>query len=356
MARVGTYGGRADPDELSLELSGEEFRFWLRPSLTLSLDTYSTLGFGAPFESGREAFRNTFRPYRYRDARVLLAGETLFTGRLMHVLPQVDETSRTVEISGWARPGALNVHPPADRVPLEFKGVGLRTIATVVADWFGLEVEFEGDEGPVFDKIALEPTEQCQSFLVGLAKQRGFVINDTPEGKLRFWRSVSAGNPVARLAGGESPLCRVTPQFSPESCYSEITAFAPAKNGRAGARYTVKNPWLDGVALRPFNFEISDTDPADAPAAAQAKLGRMFAEIASYEVSNLPTWRDLRGNFWQPNTTIVLTAPDAMIYTPTEFLIRDVTLTREPDRKTAALQLVMLGAFSGEAPESLPWI
>lgn len=348
--------GRTNPDELSLELSGEEYRYWMNPSVTLSVDSYSTIGFQAPFESEREEFRNTFRPFRYRSMRVLLGGEPLVTGHLMHVQPSDEPERRTVDVTGWALPAKLNACPPADKFDLlEFKGVGLRTIATEIVSWFGLELDFTCDEGAVFEKVALEPTAKCQDFLVGLAKQRGLVLNDTPDGKVRFWQSVGAGKPVGKLEGGAPPLCRVTPQFVPDRYYSEITAITSAEPGVPGAAYTVKNPWLDGIILRPHTFEVQDSDPADAPTAARAALGRMFAEAASYTIDNLPTWRDPSGNLWTPNTTIVLVAPDAMIYQETEFLIRDVTFKDDGEKKSAELEVVMLGAFEGEAPETLPW-
>ena len=82
----------------------------------------------------------------------------------------------------------------------------------------------------------------------------------------------------------------------------------------------------------------------------------MFAEMASYTLSALPTWRDPQGDLWEPNTTIVVAAPEAMIYTPTEFLIRRVTLSATPEERKASLDLVLPGAFSGSAPKALPWV
>jgi hypothetical protein len=44
-----------------------------------------------------------------------------------------------------------------------------------------------------------------------------------------------------------------------------------------------------------------------------------------------------------------------MIYRETEMLIRDVSLRQDPGGETAALHLVLPGAFSGAMPEFLPW-
>jgi hypothetical protein len=44
-----------------------------------------------------------------------------------------------------------------------------------------------------------------------------------------------------------------------------------------------------------------------------------------------------------------------MIYNESEFLVRDVMLTRGANKKSAALNVVLPGAFSGQVPERLPW-
>ena len=67
------------------------------------------------------------------------------------------------------------------------------------------------------------------------------------------------------------------------------------------------------------------------------------------------TWRDPAGNLWAPNTTVTLTAPDAMIYDKYEFIIRSVTFETDRATETATLNLVLTGSFSGEIPDSLPW-
>jgi hypothetical protein len=102
-------------------------------------------------------------------------------------------------------------------------------------------------------------------------------------------------------------------------------------------------------------FKIDDTEPGDGPQAVRAKLARMFANIAAYDVEDLPTWRAPKGGLFTPNTTIELHAPDVMVYQPYEFLIRNVRFKADADTQTASLGLVLPGAFSGETPESLPW-
>jgi prophage tail gpP-like protein len=106
--------------------------------------------------------------------------------------------------------------------------------------------------------------------------------------------------------------------------------------------------------VRPLTFKAKDTDNGSIKAAVEAKAARMFADAASYSIQ-LDTWRDPAGNLWEPNTSLNLLAPGAMIYNNYEFLVRTVELEADRQSRTATHNLVMPGVFSGQIPESLPW-
>lgn len=334
-------------------IDGQTWRAWSDLEIKLALDGFSTIGFTAPFEPERDAFRETFRPFTYRSLEVLVDGTRLFAGTMIDVSPSVTESARAVGISGYALPAVLgDTSPPASSFPLEFNGLTLRQIAQRVVEPFGLEVEVEGDDGATFRRVALEPGGSPLSFLADLAKQRGMVVSSSPNGALRFLRSAPVGHPVARLVEGVPPLGAVSASFSPQAYFSEVTGLASARAGSKGSSYTGQNTKLTGV-MRPSSFTLGDTDSPDLPSAVNAKLGRMFGNAATYSIS-LPTWRDPSGALWRPNTTLTLNAPGAMIYRETEMLIRAVSL-KFGDSITAALDLVLPGAFSGEIPSVLPW-
>ncbi len=160
------------------------------------------------------------------------------------------------------------------------------------------------------------------------------------------------------------PLTKVKANFSPQDYHSQITGYSPAKKGKPGGVTTALNPWL-GKGLdsggfineyRPLSCKFNDTERADAPDSAKAKMGRMFANLVSYTIDDLPTWRDPSGKLWNPNTSLTLLAPGAMIYKQSELLIREVRLRQSNDKLSASLNLVLPGAFSGEIPTDLPWL
>jgi prophage tail gpP-like protein len=362
-------------ENLELLINGKKFANWYDREITLSVDTFDQVSFSAPFEPQRREFREIFRPFSFQPIKILLNGDPLFNGTMIDVDPTRAVDSGMVAVKCYAFPGVLcdctaptnegyKGRRPKGPVKLEFKKLTLQQIAQQLCDPFDLDCEFRGDVGPVFDKVAIKEEEKIHPFLVTLAKQRGFVITNTEAGKVLFWKTIGRGVPVVDFAEGTPPLTTVRPKFSPQDFHSQITGYSPAKHGRPGGVATEFNPWLGQLLefgapineYRPLSCKFDDTERADAKAATKAKLARMFANMASWDIEDLPTWRDPAGKLWDPNKSISLLAPGAMIYRQTELLIREVKLRENTDKLSAALNVVLPGAFSGEMPEHIPWI
>ncbi len=344
----------ADIDEVAILIGGKRFRFWEGVTITKSIDNMDTVLFGAPFDADSPDAREAFRPFSYKPVKITLGGSPFFSGTMVSVDPVLANDKRTVTLGCYSLAGVLNdCTAPASSFPLEFNGQGLRDIATTLAAPFGINVVFNAEQGPVFERVALEPGKTVLSFLIDLAKQRNLVITSDADGSLVFIQSITDGVPVAKLAQGASPVMSVSPVFDPQGYYSHITGIEPVVVGLKGSQHTVKNTKASGI-LRPFTFKAPDTVDSNLPAAVSAKIGRMFGQMASYAVG-VSTWRDPSGNLWTPNTIVTLQAKNAMIYSEYKFVIRSVEFTRDSTTKTAVLTLVIPGAYSGKIPEKLPW-
>lgn len=336
---------------------GKLFAFWGEIEITLSLDAFDSVGFKAPFDHGRAEFRETFRPFKFKPLRVLTNIEPLLVGTLIDVLPDIQPNAKSVDVKGYAKPGVLCDCDSSIRAgghKLEFKNLNLKEIAQSLCRPFGIEVEFRGDPGAPFKKVSIGIDENIHKFLVELTKQRNYVMTNSREGRLLFWKSVTESTPVARFVQGVTPFANITPTFSPQDYYSEMTGFTAARKRKGGSSYTFQNTWLQDV-FRPKSCKFDDTEKGDAPEATRAKVGRMFGNMCSYVIDGLPSWRDPEGNLWRPNTTVTARAPDAMIYRETELLIRNVKLNKNAGKEFASLEVVLPGAFSGEIPKFLPW-
>lgn len=341
-------------NDVALLISGARFRFWGVIVITRTLDAMDTVLFSAPFDADDDAFKSMFKPFSYADVVVTVGGEPLFKGTMIGVDPTVDAGARSVQISAYSLPGILaDCTPFASSFPIEFNEVGLKEVVEKLIEPFGIAVTFNADAGAVFERVAIDPGKNILAFISNLARQRNLVVTSSPQGELIFEQSSDTGSPVAVLRQGESPLTSVTALFNPRAYFSHITGIEPVLFGADGSQFTVKNPFLQGRG-RPFTYNVTDTQSADVKVSVDAKMGRMFANVASYAIT-VSTWRDPDGNLWKPNTTLILSAPDAMIYKDFEFVIRSVTLIKDSDSETAELTLIIPGSFSGKIPGAVPW-
>lgn len=341
-------------EQVRIAINRREWVHWSEYSLKVSIDAYSTLEFAAPFEHERAEFRVAFRPASYIPVAVDVWGETVFDGVMIDVDPDFDASRSTVKASAYSTPMVFeDCTLPDASLPFEYHALTLRGIANLVCKPFDLRVYFPDEDGPVFEKVAAEKDQKIQDFLVGLAKQRGFVVTNTNDGALLIWKARAPGHPVARLTDEQAPVLGLTTERNTREYFTSITGYTEAKKGRPGGRFTVQNPRLSAPP-RPFAVKFDDTETGDVATATRAWLGRMFANMVSYDV-HVATWRDPSGQLWAPNTTITLLAPKAMIYTETELLIREVTFSQSANETTATLKVVLPGAFAGDAPERMPW-
>lgn len=350
-ARVET----ANEDEVSIEVDGSRFRYWVDASIIREIDTLDTLRFYAAFDTNNVELRERFKPFSYIDVSAYIGGETLFNGTSIGVKPTVNDNEKSLNVSAYSAAGAImDCTMPADAQTREFENQTLKGVASSVCAPFGIAVEFEGSPGPAFGRVAIREDEKIFRFLSKLAAQQNFIIGSTETGGLVFRRPVEPGNPVARLVQSEAPLLEVTPQFSEQRFYSHITGLKPAVFGWAlGKPYTFENPHLQGV-FRPFTFTVQDAQDGDLKTAVLSKAGRMLGNAVQYKAV-VSTFRDPQGELWRPNTTVTVTAPDAMVYNEFEFIVKRVSFDRPEKRKTAELTLVLPGAYSGTIPEAMPW-
>ena len=373
--------------KVEMLINGTKFVFWQDISISRSIDTVSEARFSAPFDFEAEGFKENFAPFAYNPIIVSVDDKPIFTGTMVDVIPVISDT-RNIQVTCYSTCGVLmDCTPPADKAPFEYNNLNLKEIAEKMAGYFNLTVEFRGEPGDKFTRVACDPDKKVFDFLTELSKQRGFVMSSNVDGALVFWKS-EAGAPVAMLDEGVSPLMEVSPDFNPQEFYSDLTGLSPVEVGKPAVKKTVKpkkekdkdkekpkkiepkKPAAKGPkpakkyskfsahaetgVFRPLSFKIDDVGGVDVEAATNAKLARMLGNMAKYSI-RVSTWFDSNGNLWAPNTKIKLKAPNAMIYDFYEFEIKSVEFTEDSTSETATLELSLPGSFSGEPPESFPW-
>ncbi len=333
-------------------VEGKRFQYWLSMSLTRSIDQMDTLTLEAPFNHEAPNFEAIFEPFSFKDIDVEKGSKKIFTGTMLGVVPVIDG-DKLLNVDCYSKAGVLgDCTAPASAFPLEFNNVKLSVICNTLSSYLGIKTHLEGEEGAVFSRVECDPETNILEFIIDLAQQRGLLTRSNKNGDLVLFNAIKTGSPVAKLEQGQSPVSSVTPIFNAQDYYSEITGLQPVKVGDKGGKYTANNKYLS--KKRPHTFKASDAKNGDIKTAVDAKMGRMFANMCSYDLA-VTTHEDPNGNLWEPNTTIKLKAPDAMIYDFYEFLIRGVELNEDDQEQTATLTLVLPEAYNNKIPARLPW-
>ena len=342
-------------NDVSILIDGKQIFGFSSATILRSIDSFDTISFLSPYDPNDGVQRDIYRPFSYKKIEVFIGVNAIFTGVMVNSVPVVSNDGLVVSCSGYSKPGVINdCMPLLNKKTLEYNGVGLIDISRDLVSPFGLAVVFNDDQGSIFERVAIDPTQSILNFLTGLAKQRGLIISNNNSGDLVFSKSVSSDDDVSSiLKEGVLPVLSIQPFFSPQNYYSDITGIEPVFVGRTGSQYTVKNERLPGI-IRPMNFTVEDTLDADIKGSCQSKIGRMFGNMASYDV-DLSSWRDSNGKIWEANKIVELTAPGAMVYNGYKFIVRSVEFNMNRDSFTSRLNLVMPGAFSSEIPKALPW-
>ena len=83
------FENQSTDDEVILFIRGKRFRFWNKIELVESIDTIAQIALDAPFESNRQLFKESFRPFKFDPMRITLGGDTLFTGTMVSIVPDM---------------------------------------------------------------------------------------------------------------------------------------------------------------------------------------------------------------------------------------------------------------------------
>jgi prophage tail gpP-like protein len=234
-------------------------------------------------------------------------------------------------------------------------GINMKGIADAACEPYSIPVIFDGEPGPDFTEVSIEPTDKILDFLSRLAKQRNLLFTNNEKGQLVFFNPKSEKAFVS-FAEGKLPLISVKPKFDAQNFFSHITGFGKTDAEYPSLSYTFENRYLINKGItRHQSLTIEDSETiSDLENAVKAHAGRMFADCVNYEVL-CENHVNEKNEVFQKGMSVCLSAPSAMINNETAFIARTVKLSRTTEGKTAALTLVLPGAYTGEIPEALPW-
>ena len=339
--------------KVTLKINGKVFEFWTSFQMTKNIGSPDTFAYGAPFEPDNQSFRDAFKPLSFLPVVVEIDGVLELTGTTLGVSPENSSESSIVSVDGYSKSGVLNdCQVSAANYPIEYSGQNLQQIAKIIGDPFGVSVGFVGSPGQPFEQVAAKVNQKAFAFLSSLAQERGLLIGNSADGGILFQKAAENAPASAVLRGGEPGVGTIILSTEAQKIFSSVTAHGATIIGLPPDSYTAINPKVS--TTRPFVFKTEGSDSGDVKPDAEAKLGRMYGAAISVSV-DVVGWQTPGGELWRPNTIVNLTAPEAMIYNETRFLVKSVSFRQTAEAETANLTLVLPESYSSKVPERLPW-
>jgi prophage tail gpP-like protein len=268
----------------------------------------------------------------------------------------------TASDSGFSK--TLHVFSPtADAVdstmqpPFEFSKMNIKQIADEIIAPLGISVEIDplvslpADLAP-FDRVTADANQTRFDFLAGLAKQRGLLISNTPQGSLKIWRANTAGAPVDSLEESMPPAREMSARFEGRKRYNVYQAVGRSPGRKARPKTATSKD--DRVPRsRFYTFTSDETIGSDIQRAADWQRSKQIADSLTMDFP-VSSWYNKTGNLWQENTIVTVKSQTLEVPNGFDFLIRAVEFAFETTGTTAVLSLVPPQAYT-EQPIVEPW-
>lgn len=335
---------------LDVKIDGTSFAVYDNFVLSSVIDGFRATEFNVPNEMET---RSVIPPMTPLSVDVGYNGQSVFSGYLETPQPEASESKKNLKMSALSWPNLLTSNVPITAFPLEFKNSNLEVIADKIISPYNLEYDFFVDAGANFSKVSIEQSDTGLDFLAKLTKQRAYVIRDDEYGRVIFDNAEAFGSPVIVADGETMPDIDISVEYSTSDWYSHVTGILKGKHKRLSKKKTIENKFYKGI-LRPYNFEVSESDDGELETVVNSVAARMFASVFKVQLT-VPEWEDKNGNLYQCGGIMKIRSPKDYINDYVELLISAVSLSSNGNSKVSTLTGIIKGVYSGSVPEGVPW-
>lgn len=320
------------PPRAALNIGGRRYEGWTGLRITRSIES---LCGDFQFDIAAREFSDAPRwPLRTGDeASVEIDGETVITGYIDGINPQLDATGYSIVLVGRDRAADL-IDCSAIAAPGSWTGRSIEAIAAELAKPFGISVVAKANTGEKVKRFAIQQGESVHAAIERLARYRGLLAVSNPQGEVELIRPGS-GAPVAQLVEGENILGGTAIHDARERFSDYVIKGQSSGDDQVNARAAaaIKGEAKDaGVGrYRPLLVIGEDqSTPASLKkrAAWEASTRAAKAQRATFSVQG---WRTPGGQLWAPNQLVGVMAPFFLI--EGTLLVTEVSLVKD-DRGT----------------------
>jgi len=324
-----------EKDQLTIVIKGKEFEgfenFRLNQAMDVIADGWNC---SMAYNIKDKEIVDIFKPYSYNESLVYIGGNIIDNGILYNVSPELSQTKRIIKLEGWTK--TADIIDSVSSPPYEFSNMNIKDISKSILSPFSLDIIFDNDPGPVFDRVTIEPTESVGQFLANLATQRGLLISSNEKGQLVFWTGTTSAPLFTLEEGGNYLLSIPAINYDGRSIFNTYKAIGQSPGNSSNSAISIDN---EIPKVRKMTFTADDTTDANIKDSADWKRDKARAD--SFNISlQVSGWRDPNGNLYKKNTRMILKSETAGFPDGINLLIKAVEFSMSNSGKQTTLSVV----------------
>lgn len=287
------------------------------------------------------------RPYRFTDANAFINKQIAITGRLYNTSPGLAGRNQA-SLEGWSL--AADMVDSTLKPPYEANKVTLEQRVKDVAATFNLSVTSDLEVDGQFDRVTATAGQKAGEHVLGLASQRGALINSDPDNTLRIFKVRADGVPVGTIEEGSPGFSGFAATFDGRNRFNSYRFLSQTPGDSSAAAVSID----DAVPVTRFTtFSANDTTTGETQAAADWRKTKALADALT-----IPIQADgltaPNGKIWTPGQFVTLVSPTLFMPSGFLMLVRSVEMQQASGGVGTTLNLVPPGVYTGgEIAE--PW-
>jgi prophage tail gpP-like protein len=331
-----------DDGELTITAGGQTLKGWKNIELIQGMEICPTV-FNISFTEKYSADSPKVVMVPGDECQVKIGGDLVMTGYIDRLRPMIRARAHGLAIAGRSK-SADFVDCAAEWEGGQIKGNSVLEIAKKLAKPYGIGVEGEVDTGPPLPQLNLTIGETPYSIIERLARSRGLLIFDLPNGNLVLAQAGSE-KMASGFTQGENIL-EGEAEYSMDQRFSEYKGFITGVDvlqdlGDGGnLQVTVTDPGVKRHRLRTIIAENSAMGVEQLKPRCLWEAARRAGRSNMVSVT-VDSWRDSGGKLWTPNAMVDIEAPTLKLPKGTNWLIAQVVFRRNEQDGTSATIVAM---------------
>lgn len=327
----------ADDGDLTITAGGQTLGGWTDIEVVSGIEVTPWLfNISATDKTGEKSAKVIMKPGD--ECTVKLGSDLVLTGYIDRVRPFIRPTGHGIMIAGRSKSQDA-VDCSAEWEGGQIKGSSVLEIAKKLFGKYGIDVEGEVDTGEPIPQFNLTIGESAYSIVERLARFRGLLIIDRPNGNVVLTQAGS-DKMGSGLVQGQN-IQSGDAEYSSDQRFSKYESFITATDtlvdlGEGGNLLAIaEDPGVKRNRLRTIISEGgalgNDVAKKRAIWEAARRAGR-----SNMITCTVDSWRDSGGKLWTPNAIIPIEAPALKLPAGTSWLLAQVVFRRDGRRGTTA--------------------